>query len=113
MHNGNSNNSTSHNSRTVIEQLYETQELVEYCLADVLMVDKTHYLELIEHQIELQKLLHRWFQFVKFVKNNAVSPFICATAEMELQSLLELVTKIEPREIIAISTNFTVNAETP
>jgi hypothetical protein len=90
------------------DTLREMQEQVQYSFADMLIIDKQHFLRLLEHEITLQEVSRRWFMFVKVVYENAVCPFIKASAEMELQRMLELATSIESPEPIQLTGRVTI-----
>lgn len=92
-----------------INALHDMHEQVQYSFADMLIIDKLHYLKLLEHEITLQELSRRWFIFVKMVYENAVSPFIKASAEMELQRMIELATSIESPELTQVTGKITIN----
>jgi hypothetical protein len=91
-----------------INTLHEMQEQIQYSFADMLIIDKQHFLRLLEHEITLQEVSRRWFLFVKMVYENAVCPFIRASAELELQRMLELATSIESPELMQLTGRVTI-----
>ena len=96
---------------SIVENLHNMREEIQFSFAELLIVERTHYLKLLDHEIKLQELSRATFLFLKFIRENAVNDFILASAELELSNLMEFVMQIEFPEMMKFTGNVSVQLE--
>lgn len=94
-----------------IHDLNTLRLAVESVKASLIIIDKHSCLSMISQQLLLQEIAQRWYNFLRVVQDNAICPWLQASAEMELSDALFLITSIQTPDIESLQVNLQIRLE--
>lgn len=92
-----------------IDSLYHLRNALQHLTTELTVISRIQYLGMVDQSILLQEVVRRWYSFLLMVQSTAVSPYLKACAEMELENFMQLAQRIE---VIAADNNVTEHNDT-
>lgn len=96
---------------SAIHDLNTLQLAVESVKTSLIIIDKHSCLSMIKQLLLLQEVSQRWYNFLRAVQNQAVCPWLKASAEMELSDALFLITSIQTPDIESLQVGLNIRLD--